>query len=540
MALTQSGVAKLRNAVVLLRETSGFNYLPIIVPHEVAGRDAINEMMRGCAADPQTWHELAWPATDDGADSQALAAQRVALLEALDHFAHGASRAQTLILDASPMARSALALASIAYLNLRREPLRTRAHRLILVWPQNLAEALRSGAPDLWSQRALAPVLAHEDVVIAPSSQETVQQAGELRPSNPPGRVNPVVRAQLERWFATHNLAAADLSLSDALNLAQELNNRRDDLELQTLARAIREESKPDSPEMAHTLFWESLALGRAGLRVEAVSPGRKSVDLFRRLAALNPAAYEPDLARSLNNLANFQSEAGDRAGSLAMARAAVEIYQRLAQANPSAYEPNLAGSLNNLARAQSETGDRASALAAARAAVAIYQRLAQANLAAYEPDLAGSLSNLANLQSESGDRAGALETARAAVEIRQRLAQANPVAYEPDLAMSLNNLAGFQSESCDRAGALETARAAVEIRRRLALASPVAYEPDLARSLCVLAMRLGENGESAEARSTAQAAVELLQPWAERMPDAFGPLFGIAQGLYDGLRNAG
>ena len=37
MALTLPGVAKLRNAALVLRETTGFAYLPIIVPHEVAG-----------------------------------------------------------------------------------------------------------------------------------------------------------------------------------------------------------------------------------------------------------------------------------------------------------------------------------------------------------------------------------------------------------------------------------------------------------------------------------------------------------------------
>ena len=34
---------------------------------------------------------------------------------------------------------------------------------------------------------------------------------------------------------------------------------------------------------------------------------------MYRRLAAANAAAYEPDLARSLNNLSNRLAEAGRR-----------------------------------------------------------------------------------------------------------------------------------------------------------------------------------------------------------------------------------
>ena len=87
-------------------------------------------------------------------------------------------------------------------------------------------------------------------------------------------------------------------------------------------------------------------------------------------------------------------SETGDRQGVLAPAREAVEIYRRLAMANAAAYEPDLALSLNNLAIHVAETGDREGALAPAREAVEIRRRLAKANAAVYEPALASSLNN--------------------------------------------------------------------------------------------------------------------------------------------------
>jgi tetratricopeptide (TPR) repeat protein len=93
-------------------------------------------------------------------------------------------------------------------------------------------------------------------------------------------------------------------------------------------------------------------------------------VEIRRELAGQNPDAFRPDLAMSLNNLANHLSALGDRQGALAPAREAVEIRRELAGKNPDAFRPDLAGSLNNLASCLSELGDRQGALAPAREAV--------------------------------------------------------------------------------------------------------------------------------------------------------------------------
>ena len=56
-------------------------------------------------------------------------------------------------------------------------------------------------------------------------------------------------------------------------------------------------------------------------------------------------SAFKDD-ATSLNNLSIRLSDSGDRAGALRAIEAAVEIYGRLAQAQPAAFEPDLARSL--------------------------------------------------------------------------------------------------------------------------------------------------------------------------------------------------
>jgi hypothetical protein len=65
----------------------------------------------------------------------------------------------------------------------------------------------------------------------------------------------------------------------------------------------------------------------------------RRESDLFAVSHQAQPAAFESDLARSLNNLSNQLSENGDRAGALRAIEEAVASYRRLAQAQPAAFE---------------------------------------------------------------------------------------------------------------------------------------------------------------------------------------------------------
>ncbi|MFD0159965.1 tetratricopeptide repeat protein, partial [Streptomyces sp. NPDC127139] len=66
-----------------------------------------------------------------------------------------------------------------------------------------------------------------------------------------------------------------------------------------------------------------------------------------------------PNLATSLSNLGNQLAQTGRRSEALTAEQEAVEIRRRLAQDNPAAYEPNLAGSLSNLGIRLAEAGRR-------------------------------------------------------------------------------------------------------------------------------------------------------------------------------------
>ncbi|MFE3992410.1 tetratricopeptide repeat protein, partial [Streptomyces goshikiensis] len=272
------------------------------------------------------------------------------------------------------------------------------------------------------------------------------------------------------------------------------------------------------------------------GDRQSALTTITQAADLYRTLAQTNPAAHLPNLAMSLNNLANVQAETGDRQSALTTITQAADLYRTLAQTNPAAHLPNLAMSLNNLANVQAETGDRQSALTTITQAADLYRTLAQTNPAAHLPDLAMSLNNLANVQAETGDRQSALTTITEAVTIRRALAQTNPAAYLPDLSMSLNNLSTCQSSTGDRQSALTTITEAVTIQRALAQTNPAAHLPNLAMSLNNLATALSATGDPQGALTTATEAVTLHRALARTNPAAYLP--NLAMGL-NNLANA-
>ena len=101
------------------------------------------------------------------------------------------------------------------------------------------------------------------------------------------------------------------------------------------------------------------------------------------------PDIFIPNLALSLNNLANTLSDLGRLEEALKAAEEAVGLRRALAGARPDAFIPNLAASLNNLAVRLSALGRREEALKAAEEAVGRYRALAVARPNAFIPDLA-------------------------------------------------------------------------------------------------------------------------------------------------------
>ena len=73
------------------------------------------------------------------------------------------------------------------------------------------------------------------------------------------------------------------------------------------------------------------------------------AMEIYRRLAAVNPQVYEPGLARTQNNLGNLYRDTQRYEESEEMYLSALEVYQRLTAVNPQVYEPYLVRACNNL-----------------------------------------------------------------------------------------------------------------------------------------------------------------------------------------------
>ncbi len=295
------------------------------------------------------------------------------------------------------------------------------------------------------------------------------------------------------------------------------------------LAQCAADISRPtdESPETERAAYASrklslSRCLAASGRRDEALKTAQEATNLYRTLAKHNPAAYTPELAMSLNNLANSQAENGQRYEALKTAQEATNLYRTLAKHNPGAYNPSLAMSLNNLALHLAEDGQRDKALKAAQEATDRYHDLAREDREVYDPNYATSLNNLAKYLAEDGQRDEALTTARKAVSIRRRLADQNPAIYAPYLAMSLNNLAIYLSQVGQRSESLTTIRESISLYRRLADQSPATYIPELAKSLNNLALRLAEDGQHDEALKTVQEAVDIYQGLVRSEPHTF------------------
>lgn len=553
-------------------------FLPLFAESERAASTGLDFLKVQLASQ---FYTVAWPLDRHLPISN----QRVQLLSNLDDAIGKLPRDSVVVFNATGSLRHDLALEVIAYLNHRREPLRTGGLRLVLCWPTVLKEELLSAAADLWSVRAASPWVDEADLAPFLALHSASDLAVNKRIIALPSQAK---AAQLARWQHFHDLSAADLSPRDAVELASlqyfaaswasaaelaeavffalsanknlhtdqetliealnllatarsQLGNLMGALQASTRAvAAARQLAKTNpaayGPDLAVSITNLAILLGRTGDRSGALAAAQESVSIYRGLAKTDPLLYSIDLAASFGNLSNRLSATGDFRSGLEAAIEAVEIYRLWAKTDRSAFEPELATGLINLSTSLSETGDHSGALAACREAVDLCRRLAQTKPEIYAPKLATSLGNLASIVGATRDSGGALIAASEAADIMRGLAKSNPAVYEPDLARCLSNRAVFQSQTGDLLGAGQTTLEAADIRRRLALNNPSAYEPDLAASMSNLANRLSEAGDPPGALKAAIEAVALFEKANQQTPGAFAQQLATAKRVLEGL----
>ena len=250
----------------------------------------------------------------------------------------------------------------------------------------------------------------------------------------------------------------------------------------------------------------------------------RENLDIYQRLAAISPQAYEPGLATTQNNLGILYSDTRRYEESEEMFLSALMVYQRLTVENPQVYEPDLAMIQNNLGILYSDIRRYEESEEMHLSAVEIYQRLTIVNPQVYEPDLAMAQSNLGTLYKDTRRYEDSEKLCLSAMEIRRRLAAANPQVYEPDLAMTQYNLGCLYSDTQRYEESERMYLSAMEIRRRLAVANPQVYEPDLADTQYNLGCLYYNIQRYEESGEMYLSAVEVYQRLTAVNPQVYEP----------------
>ncbi len=249
-----------------------------------------------------------------------------------------------------------------------------------------------------------------------------------------------------------------------------------------------KDRSKGYEPDVARTLNNLALLYFNTKRYAESEAMYLEALEIRRRLAKDAPEAYEPSLAMTLNNLAILYNNTQRLSESETLQLEALEIQRRLAKNAPQANEPDLAMMMNNLAVLYSNTRRLAESEALHVEVLEIYRRLAKDNPQAYEPVLATTLNNLANLYNDT-QRFTESETLRLeALEIYRRLAKGAPHIYEPVMAMTLHNLAVLYKNTQHLVESETLFLEALEIYRRMEKESSQDLRPDMAMAMNELA----------------------------------------------------
>jgi len=231
-----------------------------------------------------------------------------------------------------------------------------------------------------------------------------------------------------------------------------------------------------------------------------------------------------PDVATSLNNLAELYYFQGKYDQAEPLYLQALELHKRLLGDN----HPDVATSLNNLAYLYDSQGKYDQAEPLFLQALELHKRLLGDN----HPDVATSLNNLAELYDSQGKYDQAEPLYLQALELRQRLLGDN----HPDVATSLNNLAYLYRTQGKYDQAEPLYLQALELRQHLLGDN----HPNVATSLNNLARLYDSQGKYDQAEPLYLQALELRQRLlGDNHPDVAASLNNLAylyysQGIYE------
>jgi tetratricopeptide (TPR) repeat protein len=250
------------------------------------------------------------------------------------------------------------------------------------------------------------------------------------------------------------------LLLSDSLSHLGDLLTRQ--AQLDAAERAYREairvaSSRPKDPasraQLATLTYGFGVLLAKQGRYAEAEKTLREALEQQRAIYG----AVHPDIARSLQDLAQAVADGGDTNAALPLMQSAVAMQRQLRGNEP---HPDLAGAINDLALLYETRGDYDQAERFYLESLAMKRRL----YGDKHPEIASTLGNLASALQDKGD------LARAEPLYRQGLAMWRELLGDthPEVALALHNLATVQYDRGNTREALANQRESLAIFRKV------------------------------------------------------------------------
>ena len=257
----------------------------------------------------------------------------------------------------------------------------------------------------------------------------------------------------------------------------------------------------------------------------EAEKEYEEALEIRRKLAEANPEAYASDVARTLYNLAILHDDKAQYEEAEKEYEEALEIYRELAADSPEVYSSYVAMTLNNLAVLHYGREQYSKSENELTEALNLYRKLAKINSKIYESDVAGGLSNLGELYAAIEQYKKAEEDYVEALEIYRKLAADNPEVYSSDMAMTLNNLAALHGDKKQKEQYEKAEKEyveALEIRRKLAADNPEVYSSKVAMTLNNLALLHDDKEQYEEAEKEYVEALEIYRELAKNNPEIY------------------
>ncbi|ANZ35599.1 hypothetical protein BBK82_05405 [Lentzea guizhouensis] len=255
--------------------------------------------------------------------------------------------------------------------------------------------------------------------------------------------------------------------------------------------RVLAQEDPRFEPELARNLTVAGVMLIDLGRSQAAREALKEAVDLFRRLATVNPATFRPQLADALMR---YGQSLGDDPDAPLVAQEAVMLWRQTDD------RKGLGSALLTVARVADDVG-------AAEEAVAVYRELAAQDLVWNQVDLVLALAALTEQELHHDRHEQALAHTDECLDLCHRLPSQLLDFFGAKLAPGLQPVVRALSESEHHVRALRASEFALGVWRvLLPRTGPAAYLVALQQHACKL--RAAERKE--EARNTAHTAILL------------------------------